>query len=86
MLENTGSIAYKAPEMLKGEPYSEVVDSWSAGCVLYMMLSGKHPFLDKNLKEMKKKVKFSKVTFEDEEWNFISNEAKDLIKGLLMKN
>lgn len=53
MYECTGSIAYKAPEMIINDPYTEMVDSWSAGCVLYMMISGKHPFPCSNVNQLK---------------------------------
>ena len=36
----TGTIAFKAPEMFGKNNYSEEVDVWAAGCVLYIMLSG----------------------------------------------
>lgn len=35
----TGTVAFTAPEVFNGE-YNENVDMWSAGVVLYVMLSG----------------------------------------------
>jgi len=40
MLTFTGTIAYSAPEILAGGEYTEMVDMWSAGAVLYTMLCG----------------------------------------------
>ena len=40
MLTQTGTEAFKAPEMFKYAFYNEKVDLWSAGCVLYTMLAG----------------------------------------------
>lgn len=40
MLTNTGTEAFKAPEMFKFSFYDEKVDMWSLGCVLYTMLAG----------------------------------------------
>lgn len=36
----TGTIAFRAPEMFEHSGYNESIDVWSAGCVLYTMLSG----------------------------------------------
>ena len=36
----TGTLWYTAPEVLKGVPYSPVVDLWSLGVVLYLVLTG----------------------------------------------
>ncbi len=39
-----GSPLQMAPEILRGEPYSEKVDVYSAGTILYEMLFGRNPF------------------------------------------
>jgi len=46
MMTNTGTPMYQAPEMLEGaeEYYDEKIDIWSAGAVLYFMITGKHAF------------------------------------------
>lgn len=46
MMTNTGTPMYQAPEMLEGNEsyYDEKVDLWSAGAVIYFMISGKHAF------------------------------------------
>jgi serine/threonine protein kinase len=35
---------FMAPEMVEGRAYGSAVDVWSAGCIVYLMLSGKLPF------------------------------------------
>lgn len=40
----TGTIAFSAPEIFFGGCYDEAIDMWSAGCILYTMLSGNEPF------------------------------------------
>ncbi len=44
MSEITGTMKYSAPEIYKGIEYSEVVDSWSLGCILYKLVTGSDPF------------------------------------------
>ena len=36
----TGTLWYTAPEVLRGVPYAPVVDLWSVGVVLYLVLTG----------------------------------------------
>lgn len=44
MMTKTGTVAFSAPEIFTQKFYNEKVDIWSAGVVLYMMLSGCQPF------------------------------------------
>jgi serine/threonine protein kinase len=44
MWTNTGTLAYKAPEMFSSG-YNELVDIWAIGVVAYELLAGKMPFL-----------------------------------------
>lgn len=39
-----GTVQYMAPEQARGEPATRAVDIYSAGCMLYEMLTGKIPF------------------------------------------
>ena len=44
MKGTAGTPGYLAPEMLQGKGYSEKVDWWSYGCMLYELVNGKGPF------------------------------------------
>ena len=78
-----GSPHYVSPEVLKGK-YNQKCDIWSAGVILYAMLSGCFPFDGKNDNEIYKAIMKKKYAFNDNEWKTISNDAKDLIKHMLI--
>jgi serine/threonine-protein kinase Chk2 len=42
--EFPGSLEYAAPELLRGEAYTEKVDIWSLGITMYACLTSSHPF------------------------------------------
>ena len=77
-----GSYAYAAPEIIIGEPYlGPMADIWSIGVILYAMVCGKLPFKDKDAKTLLSDVA-SKLHFPSR----ISEQCKDLIKGILKFN
>ena len=69
--------------MIAGNKYNGLlVDIWSCGIILYAMLCGFLPFEDPNTTELYKKI--LKGDFELP--NFISENAKDLLKKILNTN
>lgn len=44
MLTQTGAASYTAPELSLGHSYTEKVDLWGVGCVLYNAIFGDIPF------------------------------------------
>ena len=84
--ENVGTPLYIAPEIINNKKYNEKCDLWSCGVIMYMILSGQPPFKGENEEEIYQAIKNGKFNFDDEKWDEISNEAKDLIKNLLMKD
>jgi calcium-dependent protein kinase len=82
MTEKFGTAYYIAPEVLK-QKYDEKCDIWSCGVILYLLLSGCPPFPGKTDEEVLKNVAKGKYSIEGEEWEYISTEAKDLIKSML---
>eukprot|EP00439_Symbiodinium_sp_Y106_P000090 s2157_g1.t1 len=82
-----GTPYYVAPEVLPRFPrYSEKVDCWSAGVVLYILLSGIFPFKEEGTTATLQKVRTAKCTFPPEAFQGVSRAAKDLIKKLLQKS
>ena len=51
-----GALYYIAPELFK-KFYSTKSDIWSAGCILYFLVTGNPPFYDESQKEIINKIK-----------------------------
>ena len=82
MNEYVGTAYYISPEILEGK-YDSKCDIWSAGVILYLLLSGCLPFDGENDEEVFNKIKSRKLEFPNKEWDSISDDAKDLIKGMI---
>ena len=72
-----------APEVLSGT-FDYSCDIWGAGVLLYFLLSGEPPFSKKGDKNIYENIRNIKYSFPSIRWNNISDEAKDLIKQMLL--
>ena len=77
-----GTPQYLAPEVLSDDGYDNSVDWWSLGCVMYEMLTGTAPFKIPRGSYLSADLYKKKVNIPD----YITPEAKDLIKQLLVPN
>jgi len=77
-----GSIAYLAPEVLKKQGHGKAVDWYLLGVLLYEMLTGTTPYYDRNRNILFNNIEQGKLVIP----NFISENAKDLLRGLLQRN
>eukprot|EP00124_Ichthyophonus_hoferi_P002730 Ihof_evm1s199 gene=Ihof_evmTU1s199 len=77
-----GTPLYMAPEIGAkkpgSRPYTKIVDMWSLGGILYAMLCGQPPFRDDPER--------TQLKFTEPRWEEVSDDAKDLISHLLVKD
>lgn len=79
-----GTAFFIAPEVITHN-YTESCDIWSAGVMLYIMLCGYPPFYGENDKQILQSVLEGDFDFEDDVWDAVSEEAKDLVAKWLTK-
>ena len=79
-----GTPEYVAPEVITMEGHDKMADWWSFGVLLFEMLCGLPPFYVENINKMYEMIKGSPVQFPKRV--SLSNDAKDVIKKLLVKN
>ncbi|KAI4341309.1 hypothetical protein MLD38_026045 [Melastoma candidum] len=80
-----GSPYYVAPEVLR-KHYGQECDVWSAGVIIYILLSGVPPFWDETEQGIFEQVLKGELDFESEPWPSISDEAKDLVRRMLVRD
>ncbi|KAI8149060.1 protein kinase A catalytic subunit [Fennellomyces sp. T-0311] len=79
-----GTSEYLAPEMVRQEPYTQAVDWWSLGILLYELLIGGAPFHSVHLDVLYRRICKAPLKFPAQP--VISPDAKDLITQLLDRN
>ncbi|XVF50755.1 hypothetical protein PTKIN_Ptkin04bG0128700 [Pterospermum kingtungense] len=77
-----GSPFYIAPEVLTGG-YNQAADVWSAGVILYILLSGTPPFWGKTKSRIFDAVRAADLQFPSHPWDRISDSAKNLVRRML---
>ncbi|XP_058410027.1 myosin light chain kinase family member 4 [Diceros bicornis minor] len=82
---NFGTPEFLAPEVVNYDFVSFPTDMWSVGVIAYMLLSGLSPFLGDNDAETLNNILVCRWDLEDEEFQNISEEAREFISKLLIK-
>lgn len=77
-----GTCAYVAPEVIQ-ENYSIECDIWSAGVVLFVLLTGKLPFEGDNETEMFQNILNRKFKIRIQDLSSVSEHAKDLTQAMM---
>jgi len=79
-----GTPMYVAPEVISGDVYAPCVDMWSAGVILFMLLTGTPPFDDRHGEAVLfRQIKAAEFSLNGNEFQNVSKEAKQLILGLM---
>jgi serine/threonine protein kinase len=65
MFTMTGHELFRAPELQNGGKYTESIDLWSVGLVVFFTLKGYHPFFDENLPAMLKKIETCHINYSE---------------------
>ncbi|KAK9048881.1 hypothetical protein SSX86_032152 [Deinandra increscens subsp. villosa] len=78
-----GTHEYLAPEIIRGEGHGSAVDWWTLGVFLYELLHGTTPFKGQGNRATLFNVVGQPLRFPESPQ--VSNTARDLIKGLLVK-
>lgn len=84
--EILGTPDYVAPEVLSYEPISLATDMWSIGVLLYVLLTGCSPFGGDTKQETFCNISRCRLDFPDDLFEDVSEEARDLMRKLMVKN
>ncbi len=80
-----GSPYYIAPEVIN-DSYNEKCDVWSCGVLMYILLTGKPPFIGKTVTEIMENVVNSSMDNIKPNLEKVSNTARKLIQQLLTRD
>ena len=78
-----GTAYYVSPEILTGK-YTQLCDIWSAGVILYILLTGDPPFNGASDQIIYNKIMKFDFSFPENKWKHISKEAKDLLQNHML--
>ncbi|KAF5307308.1 hypothetical protein FQR65_LT07024 [Abscondita terminalis] len=81
-----GTPEFVAPEVVNFDDIGYGTDMWSVGVICYVLLSGLSPFMGHTDVETMANVTIGKYDFDDEAFREISENAKDFIAKLLIKD
>ncbi|XP_067856316.1 myosin light chain kinase 2, skeletal/cardiac muscle-like isoform X2 [Heptranchias perlo] len=82
---NFGTPEFLAPEVVNYDFVSFPTDMWSLGVIAYMLLSGLSPFLGEDDNETLNNILACKWDLDDAEFENVSEDAKEFISKLLIK-
>ena len=81
-----GTPEFAAPEVVAYEGVTPATDVWAVGVITYVVLSGLSPFLGDDDAETMGNISSMAWEFDDPVFDEITNEAKDFISKILIKD
>eukprot|EP01127_Copromyxa_protea_P015823 TRINITY_DN4610_c0_g1_i3.p2 TRINITY_DN4610_c0_g1~~TRINITY_DN4610_c0_g1_i3.p2 ORF type:complete len:433 (-),score=99.92 TRINITY_DN4610_c0_g1_i3:26-1324(-) len=86
LTDYVGTPDYMAPEILKGQLYTELVDMWAMGVVTYIMLCGFPPFDGESETDVLCNIMNIAYEFPSPEWDDKTDDCKDFIRKLMVES
>ena len=83
--DTIGTLVYCSPEVLKNN-YDQKCDIWACGVIMYLLLCGRHPFTGRSEEEITKNILFGNFNFNNNHFQNVSENAKDLIRKCLIRD
>lgn len=84
--EAVGTTYSMAPEVLKRIPYTETVDVWSAGCVVFELCTGHAPYFAKDRHNLILKIRTRDVEYDQDDWRRHPKKLKSVVNAMLNRN
>jgi calcium/calmodulin-dependent protein kinase I len=84
LTKQCGTPFFVAPEVLMRSPYDQQSDMWSVGVIIYLLLGGDLPFMGRTQKQLFRSIVLGQYDFPEESFGHVSEEAKDLVRKLLV--
>lgn len=85
----SGTRCYWSPEVLQNQEMTQAMDMWSLGCLLYILISGRHPFDligTSSEEQIVRRVTTESVSFVHPVWTRVPQKVQELVRGLLEKD
>ena len=81
-----GSPLFMAPELVKKQKgYTEKVDVWALGCIMYLLICGENIFKAMTVKKINELTLTKPIYFTGVKWNSISKQCKNFITLCLQR-